>query len=433
VCVLNQGYKSVIIMGNVAYPWPQEDKHNAQTFPHSIIARVPIGTLDFPPSREAIQWTELSKATTTDTLKFVKDRFPIALRDQCRKAKTPFEQAKILNAWRYAARSTTKGALAEFKDNLEVTHDRDRITWVWNSYDNSASKSRPDWRYVMDEKQYMIVTEFPFKAVSQSHRRRFKDLSDWYGPGKPNPGEFPRNTLVLPAGATLGVLEGRKNVLTWDDVVALTPEPPKEVRAARTAKLAKYVVTHNHKTLEKDVLDPKDGPIIWRRRMDPRSWNNQDHIAAMHPDAQIVKLYERQIDKFCKLHPTAVNLEVHHKTECDKATKALTKDDKDCVGIDNTNGGIWQRLGNIGVLSKVNDPEFKRIAALRGHQAKSKTYQRAKQLGVAPNQPGKVYDSLLAKYPLLSLMRYTEKQHAADIILYINTKYDSTNGGTKKP
>lgn len=426
VAVLKEGYGSKVIMGNVAYPWPTERR---DPFQHSIIVRVPIGTLDFPPSREAIQWTALSKDTTNTAMRYVLDRFPHALRERVLKAPTPFAQAKILNEWRYVSNNITKGALRDFRGTYQVTHERDRIVWRWSRMDNSAAKSNANWQNIDNEDAVMIVTEFPFKAISQSHRRRFESLSAWYGEGTPNPkSSVPRVCLILPVGAQIGVLEGRRNVLTWDDVVALTPEPPKEVRAKGTARVFKYTVVQNHKSFEKDVLDPKDGPIVWRRRMDPRSWNNQDHMASLFPEAQMVKLYERQIEKFCKLHPSAVNLKDHFEAECKKAKKALTKDDKDCVGLDN-NHSIWQRLSDAGILAKIKDPDIQRIQKLRGHAKASKTLQRARLLGVAPTDASTDYAKVLAKYPLLSAINYPQRQHAGDLIFYINSKWESLQSG----
>lgn len=435
VAVFKDGNMSKIIMGNVAYPWDtrtqsinlsktrtgrQVGYNNPDIFDHSIVVRVPIGTVDFTPSREALHETTLTKDTLDMAMRYVLDRFPIALRDQCRQAPTPFEQAKILNQWRYAARNTTKGALSEFRDNLEVTHSKDRIVWHWSRYGNSVSKDRADWRYLMDESNYLVVHGFPFKAVSQSHRSRIMALDAWYGHGKPNKGECPRRALILPQGANIAVLEGRKNALSWDDVLVLTPEPPKEVRAARQ-RTAKYTVVQNHRTFEKDVLDPKDGPIVWRKRIDPRSWNSQDGIAGQHPEAQVVKLYERQIEKFLKLHPTAVNITVYHDAEVKKAEKALTKDDRECTGSD---GYMWNRLADIGLLSAVKDPDFKRIDALRGHAKKSKTFQRAVALGIHPTTSGStVYDRVIEKYPLLSTYNYWSTEHLDDLTIYINAKY----------
>ncbi len=434
VMVLKQGYKSRIIMGNVAYPWPSEDRHG---FQHSMIVRVPIGTLDFPPSREAIQWTDLSKATTQEAFKFVQDRFPLALRDQCRKAPTPFAQAKILNEWRYVGQGVTKGVLGEFRDNLAVEHDRSRVVWRWNRYDNGAAKTLADWRWLMDEKDHLVVTHFPFKALSPSHRRRLSDLSGWYGPGTPNNCEVPKNALILPDDATIGVLEGRRNTISWDDVVAITPEPPREVRAARSQKGALYTVTKGDDVTESDLLDPKDGKIIWRRRLDRRQYNSQDNLVGLFPECQIVQLYERQIEKFLRLHPKAVEIDKHYQAEQAKAKKALTQDDKDCVGATDT---IWHRLNRTHVFDKALDPDIQRIHKLATHSTNSKTFQRAKLLGVAPTTTdSKLYAGVLARYPLLQHINSYNLpgELAADMTLYLNTKYEQTttpqpDGGTKQ-
>jgi hypothetical protein len=407
---------SKIIMGNVAYPW------NAG-FSHTIIANVPIGSIDFTPSREALHETELTKSTCKTVLDFVTARFPTALAALVDQAPTAFERAKVLNEWRYVSSSITKGALDKYKDDLAVSYDRDRIVWLWDSYQEQASKVRPDWRYISQDDRVMIVTEFPFKSVSQSHRSRLRSVMNWIKPGD----HVPRQTLIIPTGATTGVLQGRPNVLTWDEVVALTPAPPKEARATGT-RVAKYTVVQNGRSEEKDVLDPKDGPIVWRRRLDPRQWNSQDHLAQMHSDVQMVKLYERQIEKFCKAHPTAVNLKEYHDAEVKKATKALTKDDKACLSAKER---PWNSYNSQKILVELKDPDIKTILRLQKHRNESKTLARALHLSIAVEPDDTVYDRVLKRYPFISAIPYPDKSVKAELIDYINNKYTQlkNNGG----
>lgn len=419
IVVLKDSGASQIIMGNVAYPWRHQ-----QEFPHTIIANVPIGSIDFTPSREAMHETDLTKATCKTVLDFVNNRFPAALARKVDKSPTAFDRAKVLNEWRYVSSSITKGALNKYKDDLTVTYDRDRIVWLWDSHQQQASKVRPDWRYISQDDRIMIVTEFPFKAVSQSHRNRLQNVMQWLPTGT----VIPRQTLIIPTGATTGVLQGRPKVLTWDEVVALTPAPPKEARANGTARVAKYTVVQNGRGSEMDVLDPKDGPIVWRRRLDPRKWNSQDHLAQTHTDVQMVKLYERQIEKFCKTHPTAVNLKDYNDAEIKKATKALTKDDKACLGV---NENPWPRYRSSGVLDGAKDPDIKTILRLRKHREESKTIARALHLGINIEADNSVYDRVLKRYPLLAAIPYPDKSIKDEIIDYINNKYTQlkSNGG----
>ncbi len=417
IVVLRDSGASRIVMGNVAYPW-------SHTFPHTIIANVPIGSIDFTPSREAMHETDLTKSTCQAVLDFVNKRFPTALAAKVDQSPTAFERAKVLNEWRSVSSSITKGALNKYKDDLTVIYDRERIVWLWDSYQQQASKVRPDWRYISQDDRIMIVTEFPFKAVSQSHRNRLQNVMQWLPTGT----VIPRQTLIIPTGATIGVLQGRPNVLSWDEVVALTPAPPKEARANGTARVAKYTVVQNGRTSEMNVLDPKDGPIVWRRRLDPRQWNSQDHLAQTHADVQMVKLYERQIEKFCKTHPMAVNIKDYNDAEIIKATKALTKDDKASIG---SKERPWTQYKTSGVLDEAKDPDIKTILRLQKHRQESKTIARALHLGIDIKIDNSVYDRVLKRYPLLSAIPYPDKSVKDELIDYINNKYTQlkSNGG----
>lgn len=77
--------KSYIIMGNVAYPWQRPDnptyevEHNLG-HGHHLVARVPIGAVTFPPSRESLMYEDqVTNPTLTGILKTFKEKVPDAL------------------------------------------------------------------------------------------------------------------------------------------------------------------------------------------------------------------------------------------------------------------------------------------------------------------------------------------------------------------
>ncbi len=393
VAVVKGGH-SVVVMGNVAYPFTNSDR----SFRHGIVAWVPMGTINFTPSREAIHVTALSMETGSAVEAFVAERFNDALEAKLAEAETAWEGLLIARAW-------GQDRVGRLHLRSTITLPSPAFSWAYNGYRGSRGRSHKYGLYFSDlADAKTIVTHFPYKSLSKAHKDRL------YSFGL-------KSALVLPSGADLAMIDGRPDVITWGQVLDATPEPPKEARVKRDKTV--YTFVHQGHT-SNGALDPSK-PIVYRDASTKAYRYESDHrLAVKFPEAQIVSLYYRQENRFKRLNPTAVSLYDYNEAEKAKALKALTDDDK----LANTSLSYTVReiVGNHG--KRLVDPDFKRLATVH-NGFKSPTLVRAKSLEVdIPEHP--LVDELMARYPLIgivSLPHYSSNPDAVeDLISYINQK-----------
>lgn len=88
VAVSLQHDESYIVQHNVPYP---VDRYRLG-LPYSVIAYVPTGTVNFPPSREALEYTDRTDEVVTILKDYVTDAFGRVVRDKVAAAKTTYER-----------------------------------------------------------------------------------------------------------------------------------------------------------------------------------------------------------------------------------------------------------------------------------------------------------------------------------------------------
>lgn len=94
--LLVTGGTDKIVMGNVAYPveWPNLD------LPYGLVARVPIGSVNFAPNREALRDTHTTRETVAAVEKEFLDNITAAVQRLIDEKKTPIEAMRLANEWR---------------------------------------------------------------------------------------------------------------------------------------------------------------------------------------------------------------------------------------------------------------------------------------------------------------------------------------------
>lgn len=92
--------RDYVIMGNVAYPVLAPFERLAPNEGVSIVARVPIGTVNFTPSREALQDTKRSRETLSDIRDYVSRRMYEQVQEEINKATTPVGAYQQFHLWK---------------------------------------------------------------------------------------------------------------------------------------------------------------------------------------------------------------------------------------------------------------------------------------------------------------------------------------------
>lgn len=138
--------KHHVVMGGVPYPVSYEDfklnlgtsgnRLNHDNSGFHVVARVPIGTVNFTPSREALQYTKRTKETLTDLADFVRRVLWDEMIDKINSAATHIEAWKVYQEWK-----PTLDAMKPWVSNAQ----RQRLTYRGSPFpDEGFTPTRPN-------------------------------------------------------------------------------------------------------------------------------------------------------------------------------------------------------------------------------------------------------------------------------------------------
>lgn len=389
-----------IVMGDVSYPFT----HSRSDY--TIVAWVPMGTVNFTPSREALHFTDRTNDTIKTIQQFVTDNLPIKILEVVAGAETPYEQLQLAKRWGAVGQGVLRGTIAR-SGLLELPDDVDAWSISRGQYDDKIRGSR--WETVPLSNVvgvFPIVTGFPNKTVSNGHRQRLKA----YGFLKDQ-----NNVLVLPDGANLHYLEGRENVHAWSKIVEKTPEPEKGSSGGGYRTKTVYSVMHSGKSYATEEIDTKD-PIVYAT---PQGYS---YLLRKFPEAHCVVLKSRQVDRFVRLHPAAISAEVYQQSVIKECRKNLTQADKLLVGMDS---GRMAALR--GAAPHIKDPDLRKVVEA-AQQPRSQWWTRLSDLNaLGGTTENPIHQVLAERYPLLhSVSSYQIGNLRDDLVAYVNAKFQST-------
>lgn len=168
-----------IVMGNVPYPVTET---LSEILSGGIVARVPVGAVNFTPSREQLQDTALTKDTIREIQAHVTRTTVRRAQEEVAAAKSPFEAAKIYNKWMNlsgnkinAATLTYKNAPIpkNFKNDVDLTMD-----WQAYRYGGSLDMETRASRFqraipisVVDD-SLLVVTNHKAKQIAKGTKER---------------------------------------------------------------------------------------------------------------------------------------------------------------------------------------------------------------------------------------------------------------------
>jgi hypothetical protein len=125
--------KNFVVMGNVAYKLDsgEFDYSLRSIFNKGLTIKVPIGSVDIPPSREHLEMTPRTKKYITEVLHRIRREYVQGLQNQLDKCTTSFEARKVI----YDA----NGSL--INDYTVLTWNKEKVPWnVWrNGYIRSVA------------------------------------------------------------------------------------------------------------------------------------------------------------------------------------------------------------------------------------------------------------------------------------------------------
>jgi len=420
---------AMVVMGNVAYPFKEEDGGRWQR--HHTVSFVEIGAVHFTPSRESLQMDSTTKATLATINVRVKAEKEAALVKLINEAKTRPEAIRIATQARALglnAKPFYKGE--EIPEYIEVPKDKRPMVLVdakkrWRSKGWSTER-----RFLTSYfSRTLFITGYDSDTFSPFKRQKMEQWMDEKGilsyesrrNGTHPEGQFEYVLFVdkLPLAKWID----RKNVHPWSEIKAQKIVRERQPRGdGRPTGSYEGIVAGKWEgvILAQDIDTSK--PLFFRGKWD----NEYQKVNVIHPDATIVTLGNNRVNKFQRDFPTAKQLTTYLAEYTRKWWSARSHEDK-----------LWLQLKfsrsstDIRALdaSKVNDPELQHIIRLIKTDRKDlhKTYDLLQnQIQIINGYSREIlpgWKSPLEKYPLLTnALRYdtikgTVEEHA---YLYIN-------------
>lgn len=397
---------SRIIMGSVPY---EVDVRNDWGW--NVVAKVPMGSVHFTPSREDLHHTDLTNETLATLTGYVNLRAQTVIEEHLNSGTSPWAKAKMFYDL-LSALDSTRRRQASKRLRSALPQDPAALTsngYRWTSGRRNGTNvfTAVSWGIVQQATD-IVVVDYPYKG--QAIPATVKARLNRYADEQTTNGRYTNATWVLLPHA-VDLIDGRPNVMTWDEIVEATPAPPREKGVSGTRTKTVYEVRQGGRGFSSELLDETDGPIVHTAyKRDP--WARYPDYEALIPDAQIVSLKANQVDKFVRLHPTTTTAHDLYIERKDAAEKGLTEADKVTHWAKQ-----WSWL--VDYKDAVIDDDLRGILNLVD-VAPTASLLAAKRFGITIDEPD-LFAKVQDRYPLtFSMSNYNRTHLLDDIVLYMN-------------
>lgn len=419
--------RSYIVQGNVPYPY------DTPTGLPATVAWVDIGSVSFPPSREALQDDDRTKSALETVREVVQDRLSKVISYAVETTPNSYERWKRVLQLRASLPYGFKHKYLAWSHRELYFQDR---KYGWHVDAGTAQRVdgiHAGWVYNHNRNRHTrevsYITGFDLKGVSSSHKERIRlaGIQEPY--------------VIVPEdpGIHLDGFPGMK----WKDV----PPLPKRERASREreqrvlfreeTKYSFYV--HGTSSEEKLPTYTGDLPVLYVDNDGTLAWQ----LSKEFPVAVASIIVANQEDRFCRLHEGAQFWRPWVVAEIDRLVKRLTKKDHEYLDAPFWQRYVIQYLGDR--CRQVKDPDLRRRLNLKRsehldaliHVHKnfmsrnvfgSQDYDLVRKVHGVQVTPYRLSwpDDLLKSYPLLFQFdehRVLDHAPVDDLLIYLNARY----------
>lgn len=423
------GQHNRVVMGNVAYPISNDEFVSSIPYSYSLIARVPIGSVTFTPSREALMYTKQTHATLEDLKAGIEAALPKAVQGEVDKSATHREAIQAALRWRELMGRHAPISSFTFQGRTFPKTIDGQFTLV-NRKSRSLSQSGHAARgfaveYAADA---LFVTGFaPSKFTAQHKRKLLKYAED---------NSIDCAYFALTAATTVagdGWIDDSQ-IVTWESVrtVKLDPISYRNYGSGRpTGSYDAFVgsVSGCHKHIQAAEIDTNER-IFYARSMN--KWDVSEAasvIAKWDAKATVVCLPENRYAKFTRNFPDAKNYREGLQQAYDAWASSLTDEVKEALAIhDRGNTNWYKRLD----AAKIDDPDLKRAITtfdavdVAAAQTARRQFDKVLPVINTAGSSAKPFVCPTLKYPLLNELRYMSVRPGAvrdHLYIYLNAAY----------
>lgn len=376
-----------IVMGGVAYPIPnthlpipRDDGYNAPKA--GVIARVPIGTVNFTPSREALHLTKRTKETLDTLRDYVRSTtMRVAVADVAA-APNATEALVRATSWkpmmaaldrRYNPRMVYKGSMGtpftwgdqEVPLTDEYTVPDDENVFTWTSFSSINSETQNNVRRIPINPSNtntghtpILVTGFSMGAISKQMKQKMKIWLETNVPANVY-GRWNDFKFYLYSGADLplpwwdGVQTVAFDVINKIDL----PKPPRKPKPEEPVWNVIHKTAHHYMLRS---LTPKEaaGRVIISTTDQPYGLQEEYNVLFHLIPGTYVRVPKPSMGSFKKQYPHAEYVMDAIKAESERFLASVTDAEWFIFqhNEDVTGSGVFQLKA-----SQVRDPELKRV------------------------------------------------------------------------
>lgn len=411
-----------IVMGNVAYPVNESLYRQGGYYKNfHVVAVVPIGDINFTPSREALQYTAKTKATVERVTK----NFAAALDGSVRKdindspdhSEATARYIKWNNMLGYGMPKAIKYRGSDLKTqwvgcrmHFYVNRSRAAV-YGTNNFNLGDIKSNTA----------LVVGYAGAATLSARNKQKVRtyltdnDLDNF-------------KTLIFCDAHPDPVWLGNVKTIEWADIAATSLGDGKRSARVKVENFSVWTKRVNYSYFMDSPLDPKD-EIIFIGPREGHTSNSINQLQAEFPSAKIVSLAANRWDKFMRDYPQAQHARTVVQALVAKAFGDLTKNDKILHNVDH----YAKRMAAALDATKIDDPAVKNMIAVANMNAATPTkirWDKVRNLAInmaicVPEIEEIESENVMLNYPLVD--QYNVRSSTDDIILYMNAKYASLN------
>lgn len=349
----NTGYNntSYVVMGNVPYRITNSDA----LFPAgmnriSFVAYVPVGAVEFTPSREDLKYSDHTKDNLRKIISDFVAKSVQTAKDEIAAATTHAEAYNVWSKWR-------KVIGAGQVDDLTFKGDKlvDRFDILGYRYDTHSHRygtwEIKNWNLSDMSKTY-IVTDFSINLAA-AHKKKVKD---WMGATSRS-----AQYIIFTHEKTVNTpWIDPSRVVSWEKVKEEAPKAPKKIRQGVSwgRKAGSFdLITKSGVLREKDVPSAKELYYVTVQDYNVRK-DLGGVLRAFDLDHEVVLVAANRMAKFLRHYPHAKEIlpELRKKIVLD-GPSLLSADAKLYLSTSHSERGIIQSLDP----SKVDDPKVKEL------------------------------------------------------------------------
>lgn len=371
---------SLVVMGNVAYPAPALD---ALIPSASVIAFVPIGDVNIPPSRESLMDTK----TTRDTLERIKADFQKsvggAIQREVEASATPQAAINIVTKWhRYLGSGRAQPSDFSYKGNKIPTtmhlaaYDPSKSNYLQSGTAEMLLSSVDDYSIgnarravgiaVHDWPTTVWVTDFAPEKYTASHKRKMLKwctdqglITNRFATGDQVVARFVMSRIDFPASPFID----SSRIVSWDVLKKIKLEVKPRSNGYGPARIPGSYDIYTEDGYKSGI--PGDDlrqsyPIFYYKGNPCTALGINDAIQAHHPQYTIVCLALNRVTKFCRILPSAVEAKTAIAAKFTEWSKTVTDDQKVALMMRPTEREVLASMD----AGKIDDPALQDVVRI---------------------------------------------------------------------